>query len=217
MMLHEQIEPIWQGERCIVAATGPSLTADVAHACLAAHAIGAYKMLAVSDAWRLMPWADALYSCDAAWWDHHKGTSFAGPRWSSHKVDGNDKLECARRWGLNLAHGRGDAGFSSDPGFIHYGSNSGFQAINLAMHFGARQILLVGFNLCEVDGKRHFFGDHPGRLQRGAKYERFLPAFAAAARRLPFGVSIVNCTPQSALKCFPQMRLEDALALVEAE
>jgi hypothetical protein len=63
------IEPRWRGATCIVAATGPSFTAEVAEACRG------YPTIAVNDAYRLFPWADILYASDGAW--------FAGERWSS--------------------------------------------------------------------------------------------------------------------------------------
>lgn len=212
MTLHDAVEPFWRGQQCIVAATGPSLTEEVAERCRKAHEAGSHKVLVVNDAWRLMPWADALYACDAAWWDHHKGTDFAGAKWSSHHANGNDKKRQAEQWRLNLVHGASKQGFSTDPSLIHYGSNSGFQAVNLAILFGVCRIVLVGFNMQDVGGRRHFFGDHPGRLQRSAKYERFVPAFKAAARKMPAGVMIENATPNTALRCFPCLPIEEALS-----
>jgi hypothetical protein len=103
-------------------------------------------------------------------------------------------------------------GFSHIPARIHYGNCSGFQAINLAILFGATRIILVGFDMRVVNGQRHFFGDHPAPLGNACQYEHFLPAFEAAARTLPRHISIVNCTPGSALKCFPMASLDAALS-----
>jgi hypothetical protein len=217
-MIRDRIYPYWQDMTAIVAATGPSLTEAVAERCRQAHdADDSVAVLAVNDAWRLMPWADALYACDAAWWTIHNGTDFTGDKWSSHHPNGNDKIELAKRYGLQLVAGKCDKRFSADPGRIHYGGNSGFQAVNLALLFGARRIILVGFNLQPVGGKVHFFGDHPAGLRQQARYERFLPAFSEAAKRLPAGVEIINATPASALKAFPAMTLDDALAMERIE
>jgi hypothetical protein len=212
-MTPERIERLWPGARCIVAATGPSLTPDVVEECRRAHAAGGFRVIAVNDAYRLMPWADALYACDSAWWKHHLGTDFSGVKWSTHHKDGNDKLDVAREYGVRIVNGKSAKGFSSDPGMIHYGMNSGFQAVNLAILLGAVTIVLVGFNLQHVDGKKHFFGDHPRRLQRAVKYERFALPFEYASKHMPTGVTILNATPRSALKCFPVVRLVDALAM----
>lgn len=155
-----------------------------------------------------------LYACDAKWWDVHGGCAgFAGEKWSSHGgVDSNDKTEVARKYGLNLVHGADAEGFSLDPSVIHFGSNSGFQAINLAILFGAKRIILVGFDMTAGGGRSHFFGDHPSTLIQNRNYERFIPAFVRASKSLPKDIQIINCTPGSALRCFPMSELPDALS-----
>ena len=209
-MIRERIEPIWQDMAAIVAATGPSLTEDVAERCRRAHEAGTHAVIAVSDAWRLMPWADALYSCDGRWWDLHK-PDFAGKRWSSHHMPDNDKRAAAERHGLNLVRGQGGKGFSFDPERIFYGSNSGFQAVNLALLFGARRLVLAGFDMRVVAGRSHFFGEHPPGLRRTSNHQNFIRAFEVAAASLPVGIEILNATPESALKCFPGIDLDQAL------
>lgn len=102
-------------------------------------------------------------------------------------------------------------GFSLDPSVINFGSNSGFQAINLAIAFGAKRIVLVGFDMTASNGGTHFFGNHPKGLIQNANYERFIPAFERAAKKLPSDIKIINCTPNSALRCFPTADLTDVL------
>jgi len=210
---------MWPGAAVIVAATGPSLTPDVVEACRVAHAAGTHRAIAVSDAWRVMPWADAMYSLDAKWWDHHKGApEFRGVRWSAHDETHSQKRETAERYGIRLVRGAAEPGFSTDRRLIHYGGNSGFQAINLAIRFGAAVIVLVGFNLQHVDGRSHFFGDHPEGVRRSQQspYERFLADFVAAEKRLRLEARrpvIINATPATALTCWPVASLEDALAV----
>jgi hypothetical protein len=164
-----------------------------------------------------MPWADALYGCDARWWNVHKDCDgFTGVKWSSHEQspDGkpshtNDKREVAEKYGIRLVNGTAGAGFSTNPELIHYGDNSGFQSVNLAILFGSPYIVLVGFDMRHIGGKSHFFGDHPtGVFQRG-EYESFAAKFDKAPP--PDGVTIINATPGSALKCYPMMELETAI------
>jgi hypothetical protein len=196
----------WTGETCIVAATGPSLSVEVAE-----HVEDSGKrVIAVNDAYRLLPHADVLYACDAKWWEVHKGCpDFAGERWSSHEAGGsNDKTIAARDYGLHLVPGRSGDAFRTD-GMVAYGGNSGFQAVNLAILFGAVRIVLVGFDMRETGGKRHFFGDHPRPLRNGGCFRRWAERFATAARQLPSGVEIVNATLNSGITCFPFVRLED--------
>lgn len=201
-----QVKRRWEGGLCVVAASGPSLTKEIAEQCRG------HRVVAVQDAYRLMPFADVLYGCDAKWWDHHQDCKeFAGEKWSSHEEGTNDKREQFLRLKLWIVAGKRGKGFCADPHFIHYGSNSGFQAVNLALHFGATLIVLVGFDMRAVDGKRHFFGDHPQGFVKSSDYKQFIAAFEEAAKCLPAGVEIVNATPGSALKCFPMMALDKVL------
>jgi hypothetical protein len=197
----------WEGETVIVAAPGPSLTREVAEQCRG------YRTIVVQDAWRLLPWADALYGCDTKWWEHHAGVpDFAGEKWSTTDDGTNDKREAAKAYGLQLIAGKTGEGFSTDPRVLHYGSNSGFQAVNLAIVWGAARIILVGFDMRVVGGKRHFFGDHPKPLNNRADFVSFRRPFERAAKSLPPGVEILNATAGSALTCFPMVSFEDALS-----
>jgi hypothetical protein len=58
---------------------------------------------------------------------------------------------------------------------------------------------------------RHFFGPHPEPLTNSSTYEWFIPDFRRAAAQMPKDLMILNCTPGSALDCFPMVALEDAL------
>lgn len=162
-----------------------------------------------------MPWADKLYGCDTRWWNYHKGVpDFPGEKWSTHQKDAaaNDKAQVAEDYGVNLVRGERAqfAGFSTDPGCIFYGDNSGFQAINLAVLLGSPYIVLVGYDM-SAKGKGHFFGKHPDGLHNQDNYERWVPEFDAAAAKLD-GVKIINATPDSALTSFETAQLEDAIA-----
>ena len=169
--------------------------------------------MVVQDAWRLLPWADVMYGCDDRWWHHYNGVpEFAGEKWSTHgDAQSNNKRDVAEKYGVNLVQGANGVGFSYDPGVIFYGDNSGFQAIQLALHLGATYIVLVGFNMSHQGGKVHFFGDHPAGLHNNDDFERWVPHFDKAAETLPDDITIVNATWPSALKCFPCVSLEDAI------
>jgi len=197
---------------CIVAAPGPGLTPDVATKVRKS----GLPTIVVQDAWRLLPAAEVLYGCDGAWWQLYKGVpEFRGEKWSTHSLNESlvdDKSTEARAYGLKLVRGESAPGFSLDPRTIHYGDNSGFQALNLAILFGCTKIVLVGFDMRRIDGRAHFFGEHPQSLNRGTDYGRFVRFFERAAGTLPARISILNATPQSALTCFPIMSLEEAIS-----
>lgn len=203
-MWHTLCKPRWSG-RCVVAAPGPSLTKEVAEECLGE------QVIAVQDAYRLLPEAEIMYFCDSEWFRHHKGCrDYVGEIWTSHSLaPANDKRKLFDEYKeLNVIQGKEGNGFSFDPAFLHYGRNSGFQAVNLALLFGATSIVLVGFDMRIVEGKEHFFGGHPAGLRGTTKeqFEGFVQAFEQA--KLPEGIEIFNATPGSALKCFPSITLD---------
>lgn len=197
----------------IVVASGPSLNPQIAWTCRKKRWFDGWRIVVINDAYKFFVHADILYGCDAKWWETHGGApEFTGEKWSSHsepKDAANDKREAANRFGLRCVYGYHRPGFSRDPSCIHYGSNSGFQAVNIAIHKGATKIVLVGFDMrVSGDGRNHFFGDHPKPLQHNTNYKGFIQQFQQAC---PPPVPIINATPGSALKCFPMKPLEEAL------
>jgi len=92
------------------------------------------------------------------------------------------------------------------------GGNSGYQAVALAIHFGATRVVLLGYDM-RNDGKRtHWHGNHV-RLGNPipSRFGDWLGHFELLNRQLPAGVSVINATPNSAIRCFPMMNLRDAL------
>lgn len=206
-----KIRPEWSGKPSVVAAPGPSLTHEIAETVRAT----GWPVLVCQDAWRLFPWADKLYGCDSKWWNHYNGVpDFTGEKWTTRDSDSahhNYKAEEIEKYGLQWVLGAPNQGFSLDPSLIHFGDNSGFQSINLAILLGSPYIVLVGFDMSDR-GVGHFFGQHPQGLYQQDNYEQWVPKFERAAKELPADVTIVNATPGSAMRCFKMMELESAIA-----
>ncbi len=199
---------LWPGETFICLATGPSLCAEDVNACR-----GHGRILAVNDAYRLAPWADVLYAADLPWWDAHPvaaklpALKFAGRPSRAKPRKGYEHL--------TVLHTTGPHGLELDPsGLRSGGGNSGYQAVNLAVHLGAARIILLGYDMQRTGKLAHFFGSHPASLGDPPAY-RWLPwraAFATLVKPLATqGIPIVNCTRETALTCFPRMTLSQAL------
>lgn len=182
---------------------GPSLTPADVEACR-----GRAVVIAVSDAYRLAPWADALYSCDAKWWDYHAGAAdFPGLKFALETRAG--------QWpGVQLLQNTGREGIETDPTGVRTGQNSGYQAINLAVHLGARRIVLLGYDMQPApDGRTHWFGRHPRALEQYSPYAQFIEAYHTAVAPLAaLGVEVVNASRATALTMFPRLSIELALA-----
>jgi len=157
--------------------------------------------------------ADHLYAADAHWWHYHIkdiNCGFTGKRWScDHSKNSNWNNQDPKEWNIEVlecdVRGRG---LSNDPNVLIGGSNSGYQAIGLAYRLGATRIILIGFDMCNNNGKSHFFGDHPRQFANGSGPERFIPNFRTIKPK-DYGIEILNCSRVTALDAFPRHNLED--------
>lgn len=127
---------------------------------------------------------------DAAWWktygEEAKAT-FQGEFWAPMRVPG------VRRAVFNN------------------GKNSGAGAIALAAHWGATRVILLGYDCQHTGGRAHWHGDHPDGLGNAGSVAKWPGQFAALAANLR-DVSVVNCSRQTALTCFPREELGSALS-----
>lgn len=205
-MSSPKVPTLWPGETVVCIGTGPSLTQADVDLCR-----GRARVIAINDAFKLASWADVLYCCDGKFVNQYEGIrSFMGPKYSL--------TVNARRYPewIRLAK-RMDGGLSLDPSVLCTGGasngNSGFQAINLAVHFGATRILLLGYDMSRHGGKSHWFGEHPkGWLP--SNYPAFVASFQSLVKPLArLGVEVINCSRVTALKTFPRMTIDEALPL----
>lgn len=91
-------------------------------------------------------------------------------------------------------------------GEIGAGGSSCFQALNLAIQFGARRIALVGCD-ARIDLGKHWHADHAGELRNPHQTtaDLWVKSFDDAADELEaLGVEVTNCSPVSALTKFPK-------------
>lgn len=172
-----------------VLATGPSLTQEVIQAVR-----GRCRVVAVSDAHRLAPWAEAMASTDGKWWKAHpEAMEFQGLKFTAApdfiRLEGVERLQ------------------------VDTATNSGLLGVMVAVKLGAKRVLLCGLDMHSPG--QHFFGRHPAPLRHSEQRHLELHKRQFAAYR-PRGVEIINCTPGSALTAYPMGILEEELAgLVE--
>jgi hypothetical protein len=202
--------------RVVVAATGDSFSEKQAQLIEDARASRGWRVIAVSNAWLRLPNADVLYACDNQWWkakgkdgrpmiDTIRASGFAGQLWTQGAVS-------AKAYGLHYVRGWGDLGLTKRHDGINNGRNSGYQAINLAYLFGAKSIVLVGLDMQRTNGRQHFFGDHPKPLSNVIAFGELIPLFNQLATDLQTaGVTVTNCSEQSALNCFARAPLASVL------
>lgn len=160
---------------CLLA-PGPSMSQELADS------LRNERCIAIGNCYQLAPWADALCAQDHAWWRvHTDALKFAGRKFSANNIDGVEQVH-------------------SD--YVGRQSSSGVLALEVARRMNPSEIELHGFD----NRGSHYFGPHPAPLRNTTpdRFRVFEHQLSALGREMQkAGIRIFNCTPGSALKCFP--------------
>jgi len=197
--------------------TGPSLTLEQIQS---AREKG-FTLYGCNLAYQIVPDLAVLYGCNKGFWGYYWDRGLREHRaekWTTNK-------SAAREYGLRWIDEKNRMGLSADPSYVHHGHGSGYTLVNLAYLLGAERIVLLGYDLKyapDYDGKarqvgsspRHYFGEYPDELQhwpsqkvaRGVHYELVDLYRSVAEQGL---VEVINCTPDTALDCFPRIDIGD--------
>jgi hypothetical protein len=154
-----------------------------------------------------------LYACDQDWWRRYHDVieGFTGERWTQD-------VQAAKQYNLNHVVGESLAGLGTTPGVIHFGGNSGYQAMNLAWQFGAARIVLIGYDMQRTGGKTHWFGDHPKGLNNIPILDELPARFRSLAADLRNqGCEVLNCTRETALDCFDRVTVDEAVCRLSSK
>ena len=155
--------------------------------------------------------ADVLYFGDRSWWQKDGPAVLAFFR-------GKYIVTSSRATAPNILNvmNTGMMGLETKTTGVRSGSNSGYQAINLAYHFGVRRIVLLGFDQNILAGESHVHGGYgmaPESVQHVLQ-ARMLPFFAHLVKPLAkAGVEVLNASPESALTWWPKITLDEAARL----
>ena len=212
--------------RCttVCIASGPSLTQEQCAQAIAARDAGRCSIVVVNNSWQRAMSADILYACDGAWWSMHAAAvraGFLGQCWTRRPIADADgtynaverqhlAIVSALPW-LECIPALREPGLGRD-GAICLAGNGGHQAINLAYLFGARRILLIGYDMKRGPrGEAHWHGDHPKPLTQGLP-NSWIRGFEVLAKdAIEREIRIINCSTATALTCFPRATLEAVL------
>lgn len=199
----------WAGQAAFILGGGPSLKGFDPE-CLR----GKGKVIAVNNAGLdLCPWADVLFWADKRWldWNHDRLHLHTG-EWKVTRKQPHIPLDSDVKYlahkPFRLTHWPDRLG----------GRCGGSSAINLAYLLGANPIILLGFDMRDMPMDRWKEGNwHDRHLLpplEGQRREKFIPILEGMAVDLArVGVTVLNCNPRSALRCFPFAPLEELLAM----
>lgn len=199
--------PDWTGGTAVLVASGPSARDTDLEL-----AKGRAFVITVNTSYKLAPWADIAYGCDARWWKDQKGArGFKG----ALKITQDRNIEKTDHSDVRRIHTiRGCNQFHFETfGHVGWFGNGGMQAANLACQLGIKKLILVGLDLT-LDNGSHWHGDHSNNLPnpRAHIVDRWRHMMDRAAPDIAaHGIEVINASARSALTAYPKMELERAL------
>jgi hypothetical protein len=203
----------------IVAGNGPSLTPGLIR--IINQQKGKHRIFGCNNAIFYLD-LDAHLACNYQWWDFYAEQVKEHPcdKWTPRK-------ESAEKYPwVRYIEERWEDGLSTDKSYICAHHGSGPQILNIALHYGYERFLLIGWDMRypgkisnhQYNGQRHFFGEYPSSMQhwpRTGQNGELTGLIKEMETIKPerYGIEIINCSPGSAMKCFPMSTLEEELCL----
>ena len=196
----------------VVIGTGPSLTLKQIEKVSHLKRFGANRAFEFD--------LDVLHGCNYQFWEHYwpQVKGLRCDKWTT-------RPELKGKYpGLSYIEERWEDGLSTDPAYICAHHGTGPQVVNLALLYGCETIILIGWDMRypgkisdrEYTEKRHYFG---GDVLTENHWPHTSPdgSLGGLIREMEtirpddYGIEIINCTPDSAMTCFPMMDLDDCL------
>jgi len=200
-----EIPRIWEDETVYLFGGGPSLLSSIAEYDFSDHyVIGANNSFLLRD-------VDILYFGDAKfyWWNEKEIQTFKGLKITSDQgiqhgnksVNGQHKIKVVKIGKYK--------GLESRSNRIGWNRSSGAAAINVAIHLGAKKIVLLGYDMRVINGHKNWMV-HEKEQTNQNPYDYMLVGFTQVARQLGrFNCSVVNATPKSKIEVFPMVELKE--------
>lgn len=233
-MIPWEVPKIWEDGTCWIIGGGPSMPRqfgvpediiqsvadrDIEPAVYSQYleSIHCQHVIAVNNAYQLGEWIDALFFGDSAWYLIHR---FEIAKYKGIKVTCSDRFikkpeknaDGIKFLQKDRKHRKGISGKNNA---ISWSRNSGGAAINLAVRFGAKKIILLGFDVkSDIKGVSHWHGSHQRKGEKKIKqpYARHLKCFPPIAEDADrMGIEIINASPDSAIECFRKSTVKELL------
>lgn len=185
-----------------ICAAGPSMDEETA---LRLHALQPdLKIISINKSYDLLPFADVVYACDQKPWLWYPYMQSA----TGIKVT----MTVPLYEDVHQVRNAGRLGLSVDPDALCTGGNSGYQAINLAVHLGAKTILLFGYDMKpNARGSMHWHKEHPIPTPATGCRDWLINFKSIVYPLKNMRIRVINCTPESSLDLFPKMSLTEVL------
>lgn len=199
------VPKLWNDETCYILGGGPSLDSEQVDKLNGKHVI------AVNYAYKLAFFADVLFFGDCWWFEKQRKSleSFSGAIITTCEYEINTFNRV-----IHVRHKLNGFGLTTNRNSVYWNLNAGACAVNVAVHLGAKRIVLLGFDMRQIDGRNNWHADHRTSLDPSHNpYNEFLIAWPYIARdAAQQNIEVLNATQSSALRLFPFVDLDEILA-----
>lgn len=194
-------DPRWAGEQVFVVAGGPSVNEQNLDL------LRGRRVIVINSSVHTVPWADVLVFGDTRWW---------GVKENKEAIEnfGGLVVTTSNVRGANIYNARKTSppGLARDRDALMMRRTTLTAAINLAAHFGASQIVLLGADGKKApDGRTHHHKPHKWPNRPGCWQEQRKDLCSIVEPLKKLGVEVLNASPGSAWDMWPVVRLEDVL------
>lgn len=199
------IPRVWDGEDIYIVAGGPSIMDLNFSKLMKKNVLGVNSAVYLSFT-KILFFGDAKWY----WWNEDAVQAFPGLKITCNKlVEGRD-LSVHNEPDINVVKCPSIRGIHTEPNKIAWNRSSGGAAINVAVHLGAKRIILLGYDMKRTYDRKNW-NPHSQESTNQDPYENqagTLPHTAEAIKRLT-DVEVFNATQGSSLKCFKKVKLEE--------
>jgi len=194
----------------VIRGTSPSVYSPYMSSIHDKHTIG------INVAYLLGDWIDFVFFGDSGFLLKHQHAlaNFQGLKISCHPKA--DSLSWVKFVARDKSHAQG---ISSNPMRVSWNGNSGAAAISIAVHTGAKRVILLGFDMkVNEEDNQHWHDIYQRgttmdqKRRRKMPFHRHLRGFPQIARDAKqMGVEILNASPDSAIECFQKVTVKELL------
>ena len=201
---YSNVPKIWANETVYLIGGGPSLKN------FNWNLLNGKKTIAINKSIKFYPNADVVYWTDGRFHDWFKDeiSKFKGLKYTiTPRRDFKDDINLLKR-GVKF-------GLETATNALAHGNNSGYAAINLAIHLGAKKIILLGYDMSNNGKESHFHDGYKVNATSEKIYTtHFLQGFSVLKESIKgMNIKILNASPTSRLNTFPIITIEEALSL----
>jgi len=186
------ISPVWTGETVFVVAGGTSVASQNTDL------LKGRKVIVVNSSWKRLPWANILFFADDRWWREYSKEVLAG--FPGQIMTCAPEVRHPRFTKLKRASLETQLHPERDTVMVRRTSMTG--ALNVAMHLGAANIVLLGLDgKAGANGRLHHHEEYTlslgGLVDTWQEQRRDLVCARASLKAR--NINVVNASPNSAL------------------